>query len=72
MGPMGSRQRQSLPLLPLVPLAAPLVVELRARPLSRRCGILKLVSCRGEAALLSASQALSLVVGQRVARIGES
>jgi hypothetical protein len=33
MGPMGSWQGQSLPLLPVVPLAASLVVGLRAQPL---------------------------------------
>jgi len=75
---MGSRQRQSLSLLPMVPLAAPLVVGLRVEPLSRRCRIPgplwgrcpipRSISCRGKAALLLACQALSPVIGQRVAR----
>ena len=68
MGPRRLGQRQSLSLLPMVSLAAPLVVGLRARPLWRRCPISRPISCRGKAALLLACQALSLVMGRRVAR----
>jgi hypothetical protein len=64
---MGCRQRQSLSLLPMVPLAASLVVGLRAEPLSRRCRIPGRVSCGGEVALLLACQALSQVIGRCVA-----
>jgi hypothetical protein len=52
----------------MVPVAAPLVVGLRPEPLSRRCRIPGRVSCGGEVALLLACQALSLVVGQGMAR----
>jgi len=68
MGPMGCRQRQSLSLLPMVSLAAPRVVGLRAEPLWRGCPIPRFISCGGKAALPLACQALSLVIGQRVAR----
>jgi hypothetical protein len=68
MGPMGSRSRQSLSLLPMVPLAAPLVVGLRAgRPWPRR-RIPGPISSGGEAVPLLACQALSLVTGHHVAR----
>jgi len=68
MGSMGPRQRQSLSLLPMVPLAAPLVVGLRRGLLWGGCRIPGPLSCRGKAALLLACQALSPVIGQGVAR----
>ena len=66
MGPMGSRQGQSLPLLPVVPLAASLVVGLRAENIWRGCR--RPIPCAGEAILLLACQALFPVTAERPAR----
>jgi hypothetical protein len=63
MGSMGCRQGQSLPLLPVVPLATPLVVGLRSEPLWRWCRASGPLPCGGKAALLLACQALSPVAG---------
>ena len=68
MGTMGSRQGQSPPLLPVVPLAASLVVGLRAENIWRGCRTPRPISCGGKAALLLACQALSPVTAERVAR----
>jgi hypothetical protein len=68
MGPLGSRQRQSLPLLQTVPLATPLVVGLRAEPLYGGCGTLGVASCSAKTALLLACGALSPVTAERPAR----
>jgi hypothetical protein len=63
MGAVGSREGQSLPLLPVVPLAASLVVGLRTEPLWRGCRTPGPISCGGKAALLLACQALSPMAG---------
>ena len=61
-------ERQSLSLLPMVPLAAAPVVGLHAGLLRRRCRIPGPISCGGKTVLLLACQALSLVTGQSLAR----
>ena len=67
-GRWGSGRGQYLSFLPVVPLAAPLVVGLRPGTLSASCRIPGPISWGGRAALLLACQALSVVVGHRVAR----
>jgi hypothetical protein len=54
MGPRRLGERQSLSLLPMVPLAATLVVGLQAGLLWRRCRIPGPIFCGGKAALLLA------------------